>query len=224
MSQKVVDRLSAQFGDRILESSCFRGDDEVCVAPKDWVAVARFLRDDPACAMDHYVYVTAVDYPERAPGTPRFDVLLFVRSLEKLHRVRVKTHVEEGQELDSLVDVYQGANWSEREVFDMFGIRFRGHPDLRRILMYEEFEGHPLRKDYPIEKTQPLVAYRDVEGVEKLAPFGKEEGQPWNRIDWLRRMSGRDLQVSPAIATQVGQKPALSIDPVHLEQGQTHEE
>jgi NADH-quinone oxidoreductase subunit C len=91
----------------------------------------------------------------------------------------------------------------------MFGIRFRGHPDLRRILMYEEFIGYPLRKDYPIKKTQPLIPYRDVPSS-KLAPFGESMGNPFSRIDWLARLNGRDLQVSPAIAEQQGQKPALS--------------
>jgi NADH-quinone oxidoreductase subunit C len=137
-------------------------------------------------------------------------VLLLVRSMVTGHRVRIKTRVRDNEALDSLITVWKGADWTEREVFDMFGIKFAGHPDLRRILMYEEFEGHPLRKDYPIERTQPLVPYRDVEGTEKLAPFGVEEGQPYNRIDWLARMSGRNLQVSPAIALQQEQREALS--------------
>ena len=95
----------------------------------------------------------------------------------------------------------------------MFGVRFRGHPDLRRILMYEEFVGHPLRKDYPIDKTQPLVEYRDV-GPSKLAPFGADMGNPFARIDWLARLgrstTGGAQQVSPAIALQQGQKHSLS--------------
>ena len=209
MSQKVLDRLAAEFGARVLAQSAFRGDEEAVVAPADWLAAARFLRDDPECAMDHFVDLTAVDYPEREPETPRFDVVLCLRSLSTRRRVRLKTRVRDGQELDSLVPIWQGADWTEREVWDMFGIRFRGHPDLRRILMYEEFVGHPLRKDYPIEKTQPLVPYRDV-GASKLPPFGPDMGQPLSRIDWLARLRGGNLQVSPAIAVQQGQKPALS--------------
>ena len=92
----------------------------------------------------------------------------------------------------------------------MFGIAFDGHPDLRRILLYEEFEGHPLRKDYPIEKAQPLVPYRNVEGVEKLPPFGPDMGQPWARVDWSDRIDGGDRQVSPAIAVQSGQTRMIS--------------
>jgi NADH-quinone oxidoreductase subunit C len=209
MSQNVLDRLSAEFGARVLATSNFRGDDTAVVAPEDWSAVARFLRDDPACSMDHFIDLTAVDYPEREPELPRFDVVLSLRSLAKNHRVRLKTRVRDGQELDSLVPVWQGANWTEREVWDMFGIKFKGHPDLRRILLYEEFVGYPLRKDYPIQKTQPLVPYRDVPTA-KLPPFGADMGEPFGRIDWLARLRGGNLQVSPAIAVQQGQKSALS--------------
>ena len=159
MSQRLLQRLVAQFGGKILESNGFRGDDEAVVAPADWLAVARFLRDDPACAMDHFIDLTAIDYPEREQ---RFDVVLLVRSLEKKHRIRVKTRVRDAEQLDSLVSVWKGADWTEREVFDMFGIRFKGHPDLRRILMYDEFVGYPLRKDYPKEKRQPLVRRDDL--------------------------------------------------------------
>ena len=92
----------------------------------------------------------------------------------------------------------------------MFGIKFKGHPDLRRILLYEEFVGHPLRKDYPIDKAQPLVPYREVSEIDKLAPFGIEEGQPFARIDWESRLAGRDEQVSPAIG--VAARPAANTE------------
>ena len=211
MSKKVLARLQERFAEKILSIDSFRGDDEATVAPADWLACARFLHDDPECAMDHFIDITIADYPEREPELPRFDVLLFVRSLGKNQRVRLKTRVGEGEDVDTLTSVWLGADWTEREAWDMFGVRFRGHPDLRRILLYDEFVGHPLRKDYPIQKTQPLVPYRDV-GPSKLAPFGPDEGNPFGRIDWLARMSGRNLQVSPAIAVQQGQRPALSVD------------
>ena len=209
MSQLVLERLRARFGERLLQTSSFRGDEEAIVAPADWLEVATFLRDEPECAMNHFVDLTAVDYPEREPEVPRFDVVLLLRSLAKKHRVRLKTRVREDQSLATLDKVWQGANWTEREVYDMFGIKFEGHPDLRRILMYEEFKGYPLRKDYPINKTQPLVEYRDV-GPSKLAPFGADEGNPFGRIDWLQRLGGGNRQVSPAIGVQQGQKAALS--------------
>lgn len=215
MSKKVIDRLRAELGDAILSTSDLRGDDEAVVAPKDWVRAATFLRDDPATRMDQLTDVTAVDYPEREPDGPRFDVLLFVRSLSHGHRVRLRTRLEDGQSLATLCGVWAGANWAEREIWDMFGIRFDGHPDLRRILMYEEFEGHPLRKDYPIDRAQPLLPYRPAEEIQKLPPFGIEEGQPFARIDWSERLAGQDAQVSPSIALQAGQRRSLSDSEAH---------
>ncbi len=95
------------------------------------------------------------------PGPPepsRFAVVYHFYSLAHKHRLRLVVPVEESvAEVDSLTSLWPGANWLEREVWDMFGIRFRGHPDLKRILMYEEFTGHPLRKDYPVNKRQPLI-------------------------------------------------------------------
>jgi NADH-quinone oxidoreductase subunit C len=88
--------------------------------------------------------------------------------------------VRENEDCPTAIGVWPGADWMEREVWDMFGVKFAGHPDLRRILMYEEFQGYPLRKDYPANKTQPLVAYR--EGTfDKLGPFLSDEGMPFNR-------------------------------------------
>ena len=208
MSQAVVDRLSTQFGERLLETSDAFGDHEVVVADKDWVEVAQFLKDDGELQMDHFIDLTAIDRLEREGA--RFDVLLLMRSSVNGARIRVRTRIDEGQELGTLSSVWPAANWAEREVWDMFGIRFTGHPDLRRILLYEEFEGHPLRKDYPIDRTQPLVPYRDVEEIDKLPPFGIEEGVPFGRIDWEARLTGRDDQVSPAIGLQQGQRRTLS--------------
>ena len=92
------------------------------------------------------------------PGAARFVVAYHFFSLEHKHRLRLAVPLDETDaEVDSLASLWAGANWLEREVWDMFGIRFRGHPDLKRILMYEEFEGHPLRKDYPVNKRQPLI-------------------------------------------------------------------
>lgn len=211
MSKAVVQRLESQLKDKILAKADFRGDEEVTVALKDWVAVAEFLKTDEKCAMDHFIDLTAVDYPEReAEGRPRFDLLFLVRSMANKSRIRVRTEVKDGQKAPTLCGVYAGANWAEREVYDMFGIVFDGHKDLRRILMYEEFEGFPLRKDYPIDRVQPLVEYRDVDTTLKIAPFGIEEGQPFARIDWEERLAGRDEQVSPAIGVQSGKRRALS--------------
>ena len=208
MSAKVQKRLKAEFGDAILEADSFRGDERALVALKDWVRVAEFLRDDPACGMNHFGDLTAVDWPER--DGERFELVLYVRSIEHSHRIFLRAWVAEGKDAPTLSNVWAGANWAEREVYDMFGVKFAGHKDMRRILLYEEFEGFPLRKDYPIDRAQPLVEYRTVEGTTKLPPFGIDEGQPFARIDWEERLAGRDAQVSPSIALQQGQARALS--------------
>ena len=208
MSQAVVDRLNTQFGERVLETSDAFGDHEAVVALKDWAEVAQFLKDDGDLQMDHFIDLTAVDYPER--DSARFDLVLMTRSSVTCARFRLRTHVKDGEEPGTLSGIWAGANWAEREVWDMFGIKFSGHPDMRRILLYEEFIGHPLRKDYPIDKAQPLVPYREVGDIDKLPPFGIEEGQPFARIDWESRLAGGDNQVSPAIGVQQGQRRTLS--------------
>lgn len=208
MSQAVVDRLSEQFGERIVGTSDAFGEHEASVAVQDWVEVAQFLKDDEALQMDHFIDLTAIDYPERESA--RFDVTLTTRSSVNGQRFRLRTQVKEGEKPGTLSKIWLGANWAEREVWDMFGIEFQDHPDLRRILLYEEFVGHPLRKDYPIDKAQPLVPYREVTEISKLPPFGIEEGQPFARIDWEARLAGRDQQVSPAIGVQQGQRRTLS--------------
>lgn len=186
MSKLLLDRLKAQFGDAVLETSSFRGDDVAVLKPSVWKAAALFLRDDPRCNCDYFVDLSAVDYPDE-DDKGRFEVYLIVYSMAKKHRIRIKARVtEESPELDTVSDVYAGANWGEREAFDMFGVRFKGHADLRRILMYEEFVGHPLRKDYPADKAQPLVEYRD--GTHnKLGPFLHDEGMPFDRAPIVRK-------------------------------------
>ncbi|MBW1760675.1 MAG: NADH-quinone oxidoreductase subunit C [Deltaproteobacteria bacterium] len=208
MSQAVVERLTAHFGERVLETSDAFGDHEVVVAIKDWAEVAQFMKDDSDLQMDHFIDLTAVDYPERESS--RFDLLLMTRSSVTGARIRLRTYVKDGEEPGTLSGIWSGANWAEREVWDMFGIKFNGHPDMRRILLYDEFVGHPLRKDYPIDKAQPLVPYREVSDIDKLPPFGIEEGQPFARIDWESRLAGGDNQVSPAIGVQQGQRRTLS--------------
>ena len=156
MAQVVLDKLLARFtGGEILEAGSQHGNEWARVAPPAWREVAEFLRDDPATQMDMFVDLTCVD---RVPRQPRFDVVLHVYSVARKHRVRLYAGLgEKDPVIATLVPVWPGANWFEREAFDMYGVRFAGHPDLRRILMYEEFQGHPLRKDYPKEKRQPLV-------------------------------------------------------------------
>jgi NADH-quinone oxidoreductase subunit C len=189
VSQLALDRLKQRFGAAILETHSDFGDDTAVVEPSAWRAVGQFLHDDPALDFDLCVDLCGVDYPDRGAMGGRMEVVLHLYSVSKHHRIRVKARVGDedmdGAEIDSLVSIWPGLNWLEREVYDMSGVRFRGHPDLRRILMYPEFEGHPLQKTYPADKTQPLVPYRtdDEAGmtVNKVAPFGPDEGMSFGR-------------------------------------------
>jgi NADH-quinone oxidoreductase subunit C len=156
MAKIVLDKLLERFtAAEVIETGSQHGDEWARVAPEAWLSVAQFLRDDPQLQMTMFIDLTCVD---RIPDQPRFDVVLHLYSIEHKSRVRVLAGVPESEPvIDSLVSLWPGANWFEREAFDLYGVRFEGHPDLRRILLYPEFQGYPLRKDYPKEKRQPLL-------------------------------------------------------------------
>ncbi len=157
--EPLLPRLQEAFGARILASHSECGDETIVVERDGMLEVFQQLRDRPEFAFNFLMDVTAADYLGK---TPRFELVCHLYSLAHGHRLRVKVGVpEEDPIVSSLTPVWRSANWLEREVWDMFGIRFSGHPDLRRILLYEEFVGHPLRKDYPVNKRQPLVPERD---------------------------------------------------------------
>jgi NADH-quinone oxidoreductase subunit C len=145
-----VDALRATFGTAIGRAVELRGDSIVHVAAASLGDVMQWLRDTPEQQYDYLVDITAVEYRDRERP---LEVVYFLRSLGRRTDLRIKVELDPQGELalDSVVAVWQGANWLEREVFDMFGVTFRGHPDLRRILMWETYaEGYPLRKDFPL--------------------------------------------------------------------------
>jgi NADH-quinone oxidoreductase subunit C len=143
----VAAALKARFGEAILAARTYAGELILEVATASFAEVARALKEEQGCAL--FVDLCGADYPKR--GERRFDVVLHVLSLRDNRRVRLKTATDEATAVPSVSGVYRGANWSEREAYDMFGIRFEGHPDLTRILLWEGFGGHPLRKDFPVE-------------------------------------------------------------------------
>jgi NADH-quinone oxidoreductase subunit C len=156
----ILDRLRTRFGAAVVETHALHGDHTAVVECVAIVDVLRFCRDEADLGFDMLSDLTAVDFlkfPGREDG-PRFEVVYHLYSLTHNHRVRLKVRVDEDEAVvPTAVEVWPIANWLEREVWDMFGIRFDGHPDPRRLLMYEEFVGHPLRKDYPINRRQPLI-------------------------------------------------------------------
>jgi NADH-quinone oxidoreductase subunit C len=150
-----VKALVAAFPDAGLQFSFWVGDWTVLVGVERLLDVARFLRDAPEALFDFCSDVTAIDWPARTER--RFDVVYCLYSTRLRHRIRIKTHAGESHAVPSVTPVWPAANWLEREVFDMFGVRFSGHPDLRRILMPEDWQGHPQRKDYPLEGPGELI-------------------------------------------------------------------
>ena len=155
-----VDQLSYWVGDWTLIVSASRLPD-----------VARYLRDAPDAQFTFLSDVTASDWP---PRPQRFDVIYNLYSIALRHRVRIKVRTAENDPVPSMTSLWPSANWLEREVFDMFGIRFDGHPDLRRILMPDDWQGHPERKDYPLEGPGELL-------IE-------------NPVDWLRVKRAEEIE------------------------------
>jgi len=150
-----LNKLVKKFPDSILETHAYRKDDTAIVKKHDIVGILTFLRDDPELLYNFMMDLTAVDYIGK---DPRFEVVYHLYSLRYNRRVRIKAGVSETDcSIDSITSIWVSADWFERETYDLYGIDFKGHPELRRILLYEGFEGHPLRKDYPIKKRQPLI-------------------------------------------------------------------
>ena len=150
-------KLREKFPDSVLATHAYRGDETVTLSRESLPEIADFLKTDPEWDMTILMDLTAVD-GLGMKLQPRFEVVYHFYSIAKNHRLRLKVCVEENDaRMPSLADRWPIADWFEREVWDMFGIRFEGHPNLKRILMYEAFVGHPLRKDYPYNKRQPLI-------------------------------------------------------------------
>lgn len=145
-----VRKLRERFPETIVSTKSFRNETTILVKSDDTVRACRHLKEDPDLRYDFLSDLTAVD---RLGEHPRFDVVYHLYSLQFKRRIRLKVQVEEGEAVPSVTSVWSTADWHEREVFDMFGISFEGHPDLRRILMPEGWEGHPLRKDYPVQAS-----------------------------------------------------------------------
>ena len=157
--EQMAEGLRAAFGEKVRAAVVAHGETTLEIHRDDALEVFGALRDRPEFAFNMLCDVTAVDY---LGTSPRFAVVYHLHSISLNHRLRVKIRVVETDAwVHSLTPLWKLADWAERECWDMMGIRFVGHPDPRRILMYEEFVGHPLRRDYPVNKRQPLVPERD---------------------------------------------------------------
>jgi len=156
-----------------IQLSVWVGDWTVITGRDRLIEVVTFLRDAPATHFDYCSDVTAIDWPART--NERFDLVYCLYSTTLRHRVRVKTRAGESDPVPSVTGIWAAANWLEREVFDMFGVRFSGHPDLRRMLMPEDWQGYPERKDYPLEGPGELILESPQEWL-KLKQASEESG------------------------------------------------
>ncbi len=153
-----IKKLIKKFGKTIIGNHSFRGDDTIIINKNHVVDVCRFLKEEKDLDFNFMMDLTAVDYLNQKDRKERFEVVYHFYSLKHNHRIRVKAPVSDADcAIDSIVPLWVGADWFEREAYDMYGIKFNDHPNLKRILLYEEFVGYPLRKDYPIRKRQPLI-------------------------------------------------------------------
>jgi NADH-quinone oxidoreductase subunit C len=175
-------------GDCVLGWQITRGELTVDVAPANITGFVEFLKTDATCKFSTLVDITAVDHPGRAK---RFDVVYHFLSMYQNQRIRLRVGIHEDDVLASITDVHPSANWFEREVFDMFGILFSGHPDLRRILTDYGFRGHPLRKDFPTtgytevryDEVEKRVVYEPVNLVQEYRQF--DFMSPWEGADYV---------------------------------------
>jgi NADH/F420H2 dehydrogenase subunit C len=145
---KLLDRLQEHFPEAVLERLVAHGEATALIARDQLVEVCTFCRDDPELRFDHLSDIAAVDWPERPE---RFDIVYHLYSIPVNDRLRIKVHAADGAEVDSVTGVWPAADWLEREVYDLMGVTFTNHPNLRRIMMWDDYPYHPLRKEFPTE-------------------------------------------------------------------------
>ncbi len=175
MSKELIEIVEDEFSDAVQDSYTRRGNDTVVVDKATVPAVLSFLKEDPATQMNLLRNISCVDYDQRVP---RFELAYILYSIEHKHMLFVRTRVEEDDVVVPTVShIYRCAEWIERETYDMYGIEFDDHPDLRRVLLYEEFDGYPLRKDYPKQKGQPRTEFiaRERDSVEEFNVYVNDE-------------------------------------------------
>ncbi len=187
-----LEQLGATIADALAGSvtgrTVARGELTITARAADIVKVVSFLRDDERCRFVSIIDITAVDWPSREK---RFDVVYHFLSPSRNVRIRVKVETDEATPVPSIIDVFPGANWYERETYDLYGVLFTGHPDLRRILTDYGFQGHPLRKDFPLtgfvevrwDDEQKRVVYDKVRLAQEFRNF--DFLSPWEGTDYV---------------------------------------
>jgi NADH-quinone oxidoreductase subunit C len=182
----IGDHLRARLGDSIIEQTNAFGDLALKVEPSEILSVLRFLRDDPTCRFVSFIDICGVDYPNRER---RFDVVYHLLSPTRNTRIRVKIETDEATPVPSCVGIFPGALWFEREAYDLFGILFTGHPDMRRLLTDYGFDGHPLRKDFPMTG---FVEVRFDDEAKRVVYEPVRLSQEFRQFDFLSPWEGTD--------------------------------
>ena len=186
--EELSEHIAAGLGDALERHSIAFGELEISVSAGEIVRVLKFLRDDAGCEFTTLIDITGVDYPSR---TRRFDVVYHLLSMTMNQRIRIKIEADEETLVPSVVSVYPVANWQEREIWDMYGVQFAGHPDLRRLFTDYGFEGHPLRKDFPLtgyyevryNDEQKKVVYEPVKLMQEFRSF--DYMSPWEGAEYV---------------------------------------
>ena len=186
--QALSDHIAGALGPAVVERTIALGELTLVVQASDIVFALTFLRDDPACAFRNFIDICGADYPSRAE---RFDVVYHLLSLRHNARIRVKVRTDEVTPVPSVIEVFPAANWYERETYDLYGILFSGHPDLRRLLTDYGFEGHPLRKDFPLtgfvevryDQDEARVVYEPVKLTQEFRNF--DFLSPWEGTEYV---------------------------------------
>jgi NADH-quinone oxidoreductase subunit C len=186
--QELGDHIAAALGPAVLDRQIAYGELTLLVPGEEIVRVLTFLRDDPGCLFVSLMDLCGADYPGREK---RFDVVYHLLSYRHNRRIRIKVEADEVTPVPSVIDVYPTANWFEREAYDLYGVLFSGHPDLRRILTDYGFEGHPLRKDFPLsgfvevryDDEQKRVVYEPIKLQQEFRSF--DFLSPWEGTDYV---------------------------------------
>jgi NADH-quinone oxidoreductase subunit C len=204
---KLGQTIAHALGASVTGHAVVRGELTLAAKAADIVRIATFLRDDPSCLFSCMIDVTAIDWPGRAK---RLDVVYHLLSPRLNHRVRIKVELGESETIPSLIGVYRGADWFERETYDLYGVLFTGHPDMRRILTDYGFSGHPLRKDFPLTGFVE-VRYDDQE---KRVVYDKVRlNQEFRNFDFLSPWEGTGYILPGDEKATAGQGNKLTGEP-----------
>ena len=194
--QKLEQLVNAELANKITKSIIENDELLISINPEEIIYVIQFLKSNESCKFRQLIDIAGVDYPE---DEKRFEIIYLMLSHEKNLRIKIKVKFEIGKKIVSITKIFPSANWMEREVFDMYGVKFKNHPDLRRILTDYNFKGHPLRKDFPLtgftevrySEKEKKVIYEPVKLEQNYRDFDFES--PWEGTKYIKELTKRNI-------------------------------